>query len=183
MSRVCGNLTDDKAAVLIDNSYLQKEVIDNLNGRNGKFRLDYQELSNNLCREIGAERFRTYIYDVSLDSNKNFLTSLNLLDRFEIRSGKLQENDKGFRQKQVDILLAIDMIKLALKNKIQHIILITGDSDFVPAVQYVKEEGVMVHLRHAEKTYSKELSQTCDTSRQLSRTVLIEFDGKEAYRR
>ena len=129
-------MTDDKAAVLIDNSYLQKEVIDNLNGRNGKFQLDYQEFSNNLCREIGAERFRTYIYDVSLDSNKNFLTSLNLLDRFEIRSGKLQENDKGYRQKQVDILLAIDMIKLALKNKIQHIILITGDSDFVPAETY-----------------------------------------------
>ena len=183
MSQVCVNLTDDKAAVLIDNSYLQKEVIDNLNGRNGKFQLDYQEFSNNLCREIGAERFRTYVYDVSLESNRNFLTSLNLLDRFEIRSGKLQGNAEGFRQKQVDILLAIEMIKLALKNKIQHIILITGDSDFVPAVQYVKEEGVMVHLRHAEKTYSKELSQTCDTSRQLSRAVLIEFDGKDAYRK
>ncbi len=83
----------------------------------------------------------------------------------------------------MDILLAIDMIKLALKNKIQHIILITGDSDFVPAVQYVKEEGVIVHLRHAEITYSKELSLTCDTSEKLSRAVLIEFDGKEAYRR
>lgn len=179
----CENLSDDKAAVLIDNSYLQKEVIDNLNGRNGKFQLNYKEFSDNLCREIDAVRFRTYIYDVSLESNRNFLTSLNLLDRFEIRMGKLQENDKGFRQKQVDIMLAIDMIKLALKNKIQHIILITGDSDFVPAVQYVKEEGVMVHLRHAEKTYSKELSLTCDTSRQLSRGVLIEFDGKEGYRK
>lgn len=183
MSRVSGNLSDDKAAVLIDNAYLQKEVIENLNERSGKFQLNYQEFSNNLCREINAERFRTYIYDVTLESNKNFLTSLNLLDRFEIRSGKLQGNAEGFRQKQVDILLAIDMIKLALKNKIQHIILITGDSDFVPAVQYVKEEGVMVHLRHAEKTYSKELSQTCDTTKQISKGVLIEFDGKDAYRR
>lgn len=81
------------------------------------------------------------------------------------------------------ILLAIDMIKLALKNKVQHIILITGDSDFVPAVQYVKDEGVMVHLRHAEKTYSKELSQTCDTSRQISKGVLVGFDGKDTYRK
>lgn len=38
-------------------------------------------------------------------------------------------------------------------------------------------------LRHAEKTYSKELSETCDTSRQLSRDVLIEYDGKEGYRK
>ena len=176
-------LSEEKAAVLIDNSYLQKEVIDNLNGRNGKFQLDYQVFSNNLCQEIEAKRFRTYIYDVSLESNRNFLTSLNLLDRFEIRSGKLQGNDRGFQQKQVDILLAIDMIKLALKNKIQHIVLVTGDSDFVPAVQYVKEEGVMVHLRHAESSYSKELSQICDTSKQISKKVLIEFEGKEGYRK
>ena len=38
----CENLSDDKADVLIDNSYLQKEVIDNLNRRNGKFQLGYQ---------------------------------------------------------------------------------------------------------------------------------------------
>ena len=140
-------------------------------------------MSDNLCREIGAVRFRTYIYDVNLESNRSFLTSLNLQDHFEIRTGKLQESERGFHQKQVDILLAIDMIKLALKNKIQHIILITGDSDFVPAVQYVKEEGVLVHLRHAEKTWSKELSQVCDSSRTLSSGVLIEFDGKRGYRR
>ena len=82
-------MSEDKAAVLIDNSYLQKEVTDNLNGRGGKFQLNYQEFSDNLCREIGAVRFRTYIYDVSIESNRNFLTSLNLLDRFEIRIGKL----------------------------------------------------------------------------------------------
>jgi uncharacterized LabA/DUF88 family protein len=75
------------------------------------------------------------------------------------------------------------MIKLALKNKIQHIVLVTGDSDFVPAVQYVKEEGVVVHLRHAESSYSKELSQICDTSKQISKKVLIEFEGKEGYRK
>ena len=181
--RVSEKLNSDKAAVLIDNAYLQREVIDQLNGRNGKFQLDYQELSDNLCREIGAVRFRTYIYDVNLESNRSFLTSLNLQDHFEIRTGKLQESERGFHQKQVDILLAIDMIKLALKNKIQHIILITGDSDFVPAVQYVKEEGVLVHLRHAEKTWSKELSQVCDSSRTLSSGVFIEFGGKRSYRR
>lgn len=74
------------------------------------------------------------------------------------------------------------MIRLALKNKIQQIILITGDSDFVPAVQYVKEEGVLVHLRHGEKA-STELIQVCDTGKKLSRSVLTEYDGKEAYRR
>ncbi len=82
----------------------------------------------------------------------------------------------------MDILIAIDMIRLALKNRIQQIILITGDSDFVPAVQYVKEERVIVHLRHGEKC-SAELKEVCDTNKKLSRSVLTEYDGKDAYRR
>ncbi|MCL5888356.1 MAG: NYN domain-containing protein [Candidatus Thermoplasmatota archaeon] len=162
---------------------MQREVTDKLKGNYGKFSLDYEEFSNSLCRDINSERFRTYIYDVPLESNRKFLTSLNLQSRFEIRLGKLQENEKGFHQKQVDILIAIDMIRLALKNRIQHVILITGDGDFVPAVQFVKEEGIMVHLRHADATYSKDLSQVCDTSKPLTRNSLIEFDRKEAYRR
>lgn len=108
MNRVGENLTNDKAAVLIDNSYLRIEVLNKLNGGNGKFQLNYQEFCDNLCREIGADRFRTYIYDVSLDSNRNFLSSLNHRDRFEIRSGKLQGTETGMKQKQVDILIAID---------------------------------------------------------------------------
>ncbi len=78
----------------------------------GKFKLAF------LGKIHLALTFRTYIYDVPLESNKKFLTSLNLLDRFEIRLGKLQENQNGYHQKQVDILIAIDMIRLALKNRI-----------------------------------------------------------------
>ncbi len=172
--------------MLIDLSYLQKEVVEKEKEQNDKFQLDYKQFSDNLCNEIGAERFRTYIYDVMLDSNEGFLKSLGYQDRFEIRSGKLIQSDsrnkngnrEGYRQKQVDILLAIDMIKLALKGKIQHIILITGDSDFVPAVQFVKEEGILVHLWHAENC-SSELSQTCDTSKRIPSNFLAKYEGKE----
>lgn len=39
-----------------------------------------------------------------------------------------------------------------------------------------------MHLRRAD-SYSKELSQVCDTSKPFSKAVLIEFDGKDGYRR
>lgn len=169
--------------MLIDNAYLQIDVINKMNGRNGKFHLDYQEFSTNLCREIGAERFRTYIYDASEDFQEDYFVSLSLQDRFEIRKGVFKDGKKGRQQKQVDILLAIDMIRLALKNTVQHIILVSNDSDFIPAVQFVKEEGIIVHLRHADNdTYSRKLSQTCDTSMAIRSGVLIEFDKKTGYR-
>jgi uncharacterized LabA/DUF88 family protein len=174
-------LTGDKAAVLIDNWYLQKEVLGNIPGQYEKFKLDYERFSDLLCRNINAERFRSYVYDVDIDSNKTIMASIRKRNSFETRLGKLQESDRGIKQKKVDILLAIDMIKLALKNKIQHIVLITGDGDFVPAVEYVKEEGVKVHLRHAGTSYDNELSQACDTSAAIDNTVIVEYRENSHY--
>ena len=36
----------EKAAVLIDNYYLRKEVLDVYNGKTGRFKLDYQRFSD-----------------------------------------------------------------------------------------------------------------------------------------
>ena len=51
----CGKImTEERAAVLIDNSYLRKEVLDVYKGKQGRFRLDYVKFSNSLCRDIDA---------------------------------------------------------------------------------------------------------------------------------
>lgn len=76
-------------------------------------------------------------------------------------------------------MLAIDMIKLALKDRIQQIILITGDGDFVPAVEYVKEDGVKVHLRYAKNWGSYDLIKACDSSEVLDNRYLIDYRNKK----
>ncbi|MCI2413460.1 MAG: hypothetical protein MPI47_09085, partial [Cuniculiplasma sp.] len=71
-------MTEERAAVLIDNSYLRKEVLDVYKGKQGRFRLDYVKFSNSLCRDIDASRLRTYIYDCQFKEQEAFFTSLNL---------------------------------------------------------------------------------------------------------
>jgi uncharacterized LabA/DUF88 family protein len=41
----------------------------------------------------------------------------------------------------------MDMIQLSLKGRVQHIILVSSESDFTPAIKFVKEEVVKVHLK------------------------------------
>ena len=48
----------------------------------------------------------------------------------------------------MDIYLGVDMVMLAVKGRISRAILITGDSDFLPAIRAAKSEGVLVHLFH-----------------------------------
>jgi uncharacterized LabA/DUF88 family protein len=173
----CGKImTEERAAVLIDNSYLRKEVLDVYKGKQGRFRLDYVKFSNSLCRDIDASRLRTYIYDCQFKEQEAFFTSLNLQDSFEVRLGELKAKNNGdFTQKQVDVLMVIDMIQLSLKGKVQHIILVSGDSDFIPAVRFIKEEGVKVHLRPAQKDMKLDLAKSCDTRKALDNTFMVEW--------
>ena len=49
-------------------------------------------------------------------------------------------------QKGVDIRIGMDMARLALREMVRAIVVVTGDTDFVPAFKYVRREGVKVIL-------------------------------------
>ena len=48
----------------------------------------------------------------------------------------------GLRQKGVDMRIGIDIASLALKRQVDTIILVAGDSDFVPAAKMARREGM-----------------------------------------
>jgi len=68
--------------------------------------------------------------------------------RGEIKVSDLTENDFRFtvEQKGVDMRIGVDIISMALKKQVQQIILISGDSDFVPAAKQARREGIDVIL-------------------------------------
>lgn len=51
-----------------------------------------------------------------------------------------------FQQKGVDIKIGLDVAWLSSKSLVDRIILITGDSDFVPAMKFARREGLQVIL-------------------------------------
>lgn len=56
----------------------------------------------------------------------------------------LTENDFVFmaQQKGVDMRIGVDIASLAYKQQVDQIILIAGDSDFVPAAKLARREGI-----------------------------------------
>jgi len=48
----------------------------------------------------------------------------------------------GLRQKGVDMRIAIDIASLTLKQQVSTIVLVAGDSDFVPAAKLARREGM-----------------------------------------
>jgi uncharacterized LabA/DUF88 family protein len=68
--------------------------------------------------------------------------------RREITIDQLTENDVAYdaTQKGVDIKFGIDIASLAYKRLVERVVLITGDSDFVPAAKLARREGLDVVL-------------------------------------
>jgi uncharacterized LabA/DUF88 family protein len=76
---------------------------------------------------------------------KRFFESLSRIPNFRVRLGRLVPTgsiiNRQFKQKMVDCLLVTDMLTAAYEHKAQCLALMTGDNDFVPAVQKVLELG------------------------------------------
>ena len=50
------------------------------------------------------------------------------------------------QQKGVDMRIGMDMARLALREMVRALVVVTGDSDFIPAFKFVRREGVRVLL-------------------------------------
>ncbi len=67
----------------------------------------------------------------------------------DLLSGKIEAKDLQpddvhveLRQKGIDMKIGVDIASLALKRFVDRIVLISGDSDFVPAAKLARREGI-----------------------------------------
>lgn len=145
----------DKTAIFIDGGYIAS-ILKNLN-----VKLDLIKLSNELCYD--SERLRTYYYycmpyqdnpptseqKQRYSNADKFIHSLRQKPRFEVRLGRLQRIGGEFSQKGVDVMFAVDLVKMSWDKQIQKAIIIAADSDFVYAVQTAKEAGILTELYYS----------------------------------
>jgi uncharacterized LabA/DUF88 family protein len=68
----------------------------------------------------------------------------------------------GLRQKGVDMRIGLDIASMTLKHQVDTLILVTGDSDFVPAAKLARREGVEFLLDPLWQQVSDELNEHVD---------------------
>jgi uncharacterized LabA/DUF88 family protein len=78
----------------------------------------------------------------------------------ELRVKDVLEFSSGMKKADWDVGMTIDAVKLA--EKVDVLILMTGDGDFVPCVEYLQAHGVIVEVVAFAKSSSGELKGACD---------------------
>lgn len=157
----------ERTIALIDGGYLSKILRDQFN----LTKIKYPEFVIALAQ--GTPPFRTYYYTCEpwqsnpateeersrFSSAQKFHTYLQRIPNFEVRLGRLAyrgvtvDRKTIFEQKQVDILLALDLARMSMKRAISRAILLTNDSDFVPVINFAKDEGIEVFLAAADNPH------------------------------
>jgi uncharacterized LabA/DUF88 family protein len=170
----------DKAAVFIDGGYLARILKDEYS----EAQVDFGALSERPCRD--CELLRTHYYTcmpyqgnpptadqrARYASMDRFIYSLKKIPRFEVRLGKLSYIQGEYVQKRVDVLLSVDLVRMSWGRQIQRAVLLSGDSDLVPAVQAAKEAGILTQVYYSERSVHDELLQACDDRFVITRELI-----------
>jgi len=179
-----------KVAVFIDAHHLRR-ILESHELKMWEF--DLYQFSNLLCE--GCYRYHTYYYDArpELDQRSpkyqeenDFQDRLetNPPSRFTAKFGKITRSmhDGTYHQKQVDILLSIDLVDVAVSRTVDKVILVTNDMDFIPAIKKAKENLITFGLVILEgQSTSTELRNLSDERIKISKEEMARLKLEKSH--
>ena len=106
-----------------------------------------------------------YVIKSQSSEEQNFFEALDK-QGFEIRIKDLQIFAGGAKKGDWDVGIAIDMIKMS--ENVDVLILVSGDGDFTPVVEYIQNHGRLVEILAFKETTSAKLIERADDFTNLS---------------
>jgi len=146
---------DQRVAILVDvqNLYYSGK---NLFGA----RINYKNLLAHVVQKRLLVRAIAYVINADDTKENVFFNALHEAG-FEVKEKPLQTFYDGAKKGDWDLGMAMDAIRLG--NKVDSIILISGDGDFQPVVNYLQQAlGCLVEVVAFKKTANKGLIELSD---------------------
>lgn len=150
---------------------------------------DYKQFGKFLCRKNAPVLQKYYIGAVreernNLKSRKLMINQQKLVGRlknqnWEIGFGHMLKTDGAYHEKGVDVLMAIDLLIGAYENLYDTAILVSSDTDLIPAIQKVRLMKKQVEYVGFSPKPSYGLIANTDVRRLLTKDDLDQFVIKE----
>jgi len=129
-------------------------------------KVNFGEITKTAVADRQLIRAIAYVVKTKTGEEKPFFEALYKLG-IETKEKELQEFFGGIKKADWDVGLAVDAIKLA--NKVDAIVLVSGDGDFLPLVEYIKNvSGCLVEVVAFRETASSKLIDAADDFINLS---------------
>jgi uncharacterized protein (TIGR00288 family) len=122
-------------------------------------RVNFREILKTAVSGRKLIRAIAYVVTTETGEEKAFLDALAKAG-IEIKSKELQIFPGGMKKADWDIGMAVDAFELS--KKLDSIVLVTGDGDFAPLVDYLKNQGQQVEIIAFSKSASHKLKEIAD---------------------
>lgn len=106
-----------------------------------------------------------YVITTEAGDEKNFFEALTKLG-IETKTKDLQIFHTGTKKGDWDVGLTVDAIKMS--PRLDSVIIVSGDGDFIPLVEYLQTNGVQVEVVSFGKSTSGKLREVVDDFLDLS---------------
>lgn len=106
-------------------------------------------------------------YELKLAKKQSHFDMLRSLPGWHVVQGVVKRGDEKkakAQQKEVDILIAVDMLTHTYRRNMEEVIFLAGDLDFRPLVDAVVRDGMYVTLQYDPASVAKDLVETADTA-------------------
>jgi len=146
---------DQRVAVFIDAQNIYHSA-KNLFGR----RVNFGAIVKTV---VGPRKLiRAFAYVVKSDVNVGEIKFFEALEKIgiQLRIKELQVYPGGMKKADWDVGLAVDAVKLA--PLVDTIVIVSGDGDFIPLVEYLKNQGKQLEIAAFGKTTSSRLKEETD---------------------
>ena len=122
-------------------------------------RLHFGKLVEQIVAGRTLVRAFAYVARSKTGEEKAFLDALTAAG-IELRIKDVIEFSSGERKTDWDVGMAIDAVKFA--ERVDSVVLVTGDGDFVPLVEYLKGKGITVEAAAFGESTSRSLRESVD---------------------
>lgn len=131
-----------------------------------KRRVNFKEILKEAVAGRKLIRATAYVIKTENEEGNAFFEALNQ-QGFEVKMKDLQIFAGGAKKADWDVGITVDAIKLA--EKLDVLILVTGDGDYIPLVNYLQNtKGCLVEVMAFRQTTSSKLIEEADDFTNLS---------------
>ena len=96
-------------------------------------------------------------------------------NKFKYVLGYILKSDGEYREKGVDVNIAVDMLVATYEDLCHRIILVSSDTDLAPAIKKIREKGKIVEYVGFSHKPSVGMVSFCSESRLLTKEDLLPF--------
>jgi uncharacterized LabA/DUF88 family protein len=133
-------------------------------------KLNFAKLMQTAVRGRQLIRAICYVID-NPDTDQTAFTDMLASNGYEIKSKELRTRADGSAKGDWDMGIAIDAVSLA--NKLDIVVLVSGDGDFADLVTHLKSRGVLVEAISFLKSTNDDLLKVIDYHIPIEKDLLI----------